>query len=108
MDAHEWLASRRPGAPAPLLKEMRRAVDRTEAGYGSLPERLAAAALSTLEAVADGTGRRAAASQLLASDALLTYACEAAAEAGPEALASVTTLLSPARFERLLAPGAGS
>lgn len=66
---------------------------------GPVHERLARAALETLGRLAAEPSRRATALHLLAVDALLTYACEAAAEAGPSALAGLTASLDWSRFE---------
>lgn len=52
------------------------------------PERLAAAGLDRLRRVIESAGDRASAFDLLAADALLTEACGAAAENGPEGLAA--------------------
>jgi hypothetical protein len=55
-------------------------------GSAAGPELLANAALDRLRLVLASAGDRSAAFDLLAADALLTQACEAAAEKGPEAL----------------------
>ena len=67
-----------------------------------LPWRLAAGALRALQAVVARPSERDTALTLLAADALLTYACEAAAESSPEALARLTTELSVRRFSDLI------
>ncbi|MBW3553920.1 MAG: hypothetical protein KY466_10435 [Gemmatimonadetes bacterium] len=72
------------------------------AGEGSLPEQLAAAALSALSTVVAGPAGRLSAATLLAADALLTYACEAAAGEGTASLQALTRGLGLDRFEALL------
>ncbi|HSH46958.1 MAG TPA: hypothetical protein VK966_14020 [Longimicrobiales bacterium] len=103
MDPFTWLEERRPPAPAPLLAAMRSELERFQAGErDALSDRLANTALSTLAEVADGAGGRPEASRLLAVDALLTYAFEAAAEAGPATLTALVQRLGAGRFESLL------
>ncbi len=79
-------------------------------GTDSTADRLAAAGLAALRRSieADSAARpdRQNAIDLLAADALLTYACEAAAEEGPEALDRFTGSLDFRRFEMLLEPNA--
>lgn len=114
-----WLEARHPVPPASLRAAMARALETgvaDEAGRRSggdngtsvpVAGRLAEAALATLAGVIRGDGGRASAAQLLAADALLTYACEAAAADGPAALDGLTAGLDAGRFERVLA-GEGS
>jgi hypothetical protein len=116
--ARAWLRARAPAAPPRLAERLERALagDAAPAGAATpaatgdgagVPEvaaALAAAALERLEVAVAHCDERAAAYDLLAADALLTYACEAAAEAGPEALLALTAALAPVRFEALL-PG---
>jgi hypothetical protein len=101
-DLGDWLDQRRPAPPEPL----RRAIDRiiTAAGPapGAIHDRLADVALGELRRVAGEPSRRSGAGRLLAVDALLTYACEAAAEGGPVALAELAERLDWTRFEALL------
>lgn len=102
-DPTAWLDQRDPPAPATL----RRVMDELLAGTppsDPLPDRLAAAGLAALEEVVRQPSRRSTASTLLAADALLTYACEAAAEAGLDELERVTAELDFERFAHLL-PG---
>lgn len=89
--------------------ELRRAVDAAlerspVARDGSVEDRLADAGLGALSRVAGVAPERSTATELLAADTLLTYACEAAAEAGPDALERLTARLDYARFARLLEP----
>jgi len=99
-----WLERREPRAPEPLFARMAAAL----AGRAEpdVPEALAGAALACLRAAVEGGRDRAAAWDLLAADALLTYACEAAAEAGPAAQAILDRIASPDHFAPLLAADA--
>lgn len=103
-----WLDARYPGMPA----ELRQALDEAladgqdaEVEGGSVADRLAAAGLTALARSIRGT-ERSTATDLLAADALLTYACEAAAEAGPAELDRLTGALDFERFATLLEPTA--
>ena len=60
------------------------------------------AGLEVLREVIAAPSGRERAMDLLTADALLTYACEAAAEEGPRALAEVLEVLDPAHFQALL------
>ncbi len=102
IDLTEWVAARRPPMPEPLKAHVVTMLERHAPPTGDVAERLAAAALGGLAAVIDGPGGRTSAAPLLAADALLTYACEAAAESGPEALDRLTRALAPSRFDGLL------
>ena len=83
---HRWLEPRMAGAPPELAADILRLVDTTAGLDLSDPvTALAAAGLAGLEQVAEGTGERSAALRLLAADAALTYAFEAAAESGRSA-----------------------
>lgn len=88
--------------------ELRQALDKAladgqdaEIEAGSVADRLAAAGLAALARSIRGTARSTA-TDLLAADALLTYACEAAAEAGPSELDRLTAALDLERFAALL------
>jgi hypothetical protein len=110
-DPARWLDERDP----PMPDTLRAAVDAALAAAGEgpaeaapttgLPELLATAALRTLERVAAAEPERATAPALLAADALLTFACEAAAEDGPAAVDRVVEALDADRFGRLLERG---
>lgn len=82
--AREWIRERRDGTPSRLS----RAVDRIVAGIAPSEEDggpwdvMARGALRQLEAVRPDAGDRDAALELLAADALLTYAFHCAAEEG--------------------------
>ena len=74
----DWVATREPPAPAEL-----RAWLKIPDGGPVASERLLGVGLLHLEEAVARPGRdREAAHQLLAADALITYACEAASEAG--------------------------
>lgn len=98
-----WLDERTPAMPSELRAALDAAVEAAgPSDADPLPDRLAGAGLATLARVARATAQRSTAMELLAADALLTYACEAAAEAGPEALERLTARLDYARFATLL------
>lgn len=99
-DAQSWLAERIAGAPADLAARMARAVADSE--RASIADTLAAAAWQCLQLSLRDPAQRASALDLLAADALLTHACEAAAAEGPEALAAFTEQWKAARFDQLL------
>lgn len=80
---------------------------RTAAEGPSPDPRLAAeafveAALDRLRGVIQAERGRGTAFDLLAADALLTYACEAAAEAGPETLDAIVRACGPAALAEAL------
>lgn len=116
-ETSRWLDQRTP----PMPWELRRAVDAAleaaelggaevraeagaEAGAESVADRLADAGLATLARVVRASQDRSTAAELLAADALLTYACEAAAEAGPETLERLIVRLDLTAFAELLEP----
>jgi hypothetical protein len=103
----EWLEDRRPAMPAALRRAVRDVVARAEAAGvvdpdAPVPDRLAECALHALGVVVRAEADRAMAAELLAADALLTYACEAAAEAGPAELDRVTGRFDEGRIGALL------
>lgn len=94
-----WLAQREAGVPKSLVARMRHHLaGRT----GPLPERLAHAGLDALRAALEAPDQRASALDLLAADALLTAAFEAAAEEGMAAVDRLAAATGPATFEDLL------
>jgi hypothetical protein len=104
-DALAWLRARAPTPPAHLADRMAAAL-RQVATVDDVPRALGDAAFVCLEAsLALGPGR-AAALDLLAADALLTYAWEAAAESGAEGLERFAADCPPERFQALV-PEAG-
>lgn len=95
-----WLTERVAG-PHTLLARMREALASTQAS--DRPTRLGEAALACLRDALKQGRDRAAALPLLAADALLTSACEAAAEEGIDALERVCATLSAQRMAELIA-----
>ena len=75
----DWLASRAPAPPDELSARLIQIAGDSNAPPRDLPSILLAQALVLLAEVGDD---RAAAPDLLAADALITYAMEAAAESG--------------------------
>jgi hypothetical protein len=106
-DALRWLSGREPPPSAILRERIEEAVRlalATAAADTPLPKLLATAGLERLRLSLSHAEERDAAFDLLAADALLTYACEAAAELGDDALARLQEDLSPDRFAALLEP----
>jgi hypothetical protein len=99
-----WLAAREPHAPPPLRDRMDSSLAAFDGDTSSMPHILAEAGLACLKEALQLGPARPAAFPLLAADALLTHACEAAAEAGPDALAKLCAALDLRRFAELL-PG---
>ncbi len=86
-DARAWLSGRRPSPPEEVSDTLH-----VDAGNAPLHARLQAAAVRRLDESRSGArGAREDAFPLLAADALLTYACEAALESPDpdEALSSL-------------------
>ena len=88
-------------APPSLAAAMERALERLPPTDEQRPMRLARAGLVALESVLTGSGERPSAVDLLAADALLTGACQKAAEEGQESLRVLLSILGPERFEAL-------
>ena len=121
MTAEDWLASRLEGAPPDLaaavmalLDEDRRteaadADGSTPAALDEIPARLAAAALRGFDAVVDESASerrsRATALRLLAADAALTYAFEAAVDLDGDAALLAERLGPHGAIGRLLEEG---
>lgn len=90
-----WLAARRPGAPPTLVEPMTRWLEDSPA---SLPDHLALAGRALLERVlARPEGGRELALDLLAADALVTYAFEAQAEVDAAVLVDVAERIAGCR-----------
>jgi len=78
-DPRDWLAGRVPRPPDALPLPV-------EDGAGGVTDRLTDSGAAALERALAGDGERRGAFELLAADALLTYACESATSApDPEA-----------------------
>ena len=73
----DWLAARVPPPPPALAEHIARIVDDLECDRSEIANRLVDAAERILKSIGDG---RDSANDLLAADALVTYAMEAAAD----------------------------
>lgn len=102
MDAWAWLETRAADIPEPLRERMRQAVAAVTA-TGEPAADLGEAALDCLRDALERGDDRAAALPLLAADALLTHAAEAAALAGPESLRAVLAKFDGPSLGRLMA-----
>lgn len=100
-DTDRWLDARLPSAPRSVRMALDPWLAETDPAE-PLHRRLALAGLRALEAVVARPSERSTATTLLAADALLTYACEAAAEAGPDALDRLTGDLGFDRFSQMI------
>jgi hypothetical protein len=100
--AADWLARETGDAPAALLHRMHEAVCALPDTDRALSEQLAAAALDCLRDALDRCDERAAALPLLAADALITAACEAAASEVPAALDRLAAACAPDRLAGLI------
>lgn len=100
-DATHWLSQRVTDAPEQLRARMFAALDMASA-TAPVHERLALAASDCLMRALRDQASRASALDLLAADALLTHACEAAAEIDSDTLATFAAAWSAQRFEQLL------
>ena len=91
MGAERWLATRDDGSPSSLRPRLAAALHVPElVSDGSLAGELCGAGEALLVRVlTGGCAARSAAPDLLAADALVTYAFEAAAESGEETAASI-------------------
>ena len=99
-EAWQWLEPRIEDAPEALRDRMHAALATSSAG--SVHEQLADGAAICLRIALQRPARRASAMDLLSADALLTHACAAAAEAGPDVLAQFTATLDAQQFERIM------
>ena len=100
-EAARWLETRIADAPAPLRARMLNALVATDTD-DDVATQLAQAAMTCLSASLHNTNERACAHDLLAADALLTHACEAAAEQGSDALIRFAESWDASRFDALL------
>ncbi len=99
-DVLAWLDARESPPPPELRARMAEALGAVKAE--TVPGALAEAALSCLQATMAQPADRASALDLLAADALLTYALEAAAELGAETLRRIASEYGPATLDRAL------
>jgi len=122
-DPVAWLEARAPAVPPALLDRLKQALaersgspqtgtgsnqsERDVAGTSGTPPLaviLAEAAIDQLRNALTNGEDRDGAYDLLAADALLTYAFEAAAEHGPEAISACARVYGPERLAALLEP----
>lgn len=103
--ARAWLEAREPDIPGPLRERMRAALSAAATGDGPATD-LAQAALDCLRAALDAGDGRGAALHLLAADALITHAAEAAAMDGEDALRQLESTLGAAALGRRFLPEA--
>ena len=97
-----WVDARRPAAPPSLRTAIAAGLETVPDGQASVPDRLAEAGVATLRSVLRRGAGRGSAAALLAADALVTFACEAAAEEGGAALERLGERLAPDALESLL------
>lgn len=95
-----WLDARANAPPAELRDRMGEAL--AAVSSETVPGALAEAALSCMKDTLAAPEERASALDLLAADALLTYALEAAAELGAEMLRDITSEYGPEKLSTLL------
>ena len=100
-DAILWLAAREPAVPAPLLEHTIKVLRSAEIAEDELPELFARSGLVALERAVLLGDDRAAAADLLVADALMTWAVEAAAEQGGDALERLVTAADVSTFQAL-------
>jgi hypothetical protein len=100
--AADWLMQHAEGVPAALharmLEAVRASASAVDASAVTTARQLAEAAVHCLRAALDQGDERSAALSLLAADALITSACEAAAADGPGALADLCADYAPERL----------
>lgn len=99
--ARAWLAMRAGAVPPVLEARLESAID-DAFDDDDLPDELADAARSCLRAALAAGDDRDAALHLLAADALITYACEAAADGGGEALSALAGMCAAERLAHLV------
>lgn len=104
--ARAWLAMRAGAVPPELEAVMENAVDEVIGENMPIHHALAEAARICLRQVLRNCEQRTAALPLLAADALITYACEAAVDEPGDALAELARSCEPARLARMLPAGA--
>ncbi len=91
-DIRTWIAARQPAAPMDLRPWLH-----TDVESGSMTERITLLARTALDEARANPGRvRQSAFDLLAADALVTYACEAALDEADPSAALRTILLKAA------------
>ena len=103
--ARAWLAMRAGAVPPALEARMESAIDDV-LEHDTIPGALADAARICLRAALAVGDDREAALHLLAADALITYACEAAANDDGDSLRDLAESWSPGSLARLVAGSA--
>lgn len=108
--ARSWLAAEAgDDVPAALMQRMNAALDEVQQTPGAdVPDALAAAAMSCLRDALQRCDHRDAALHLLAADALMTAACQAAAETSADRLRTLTAAYDVARLAAHAANTAGA
>ena len=101
-DVSAWLDAREPRPPAELRAHMDGVLAACGRESGSVVTQLGEAALHSLAAAIEQCDDRAAAIDLLAADALLTYAMEAASEIGGEAVEAAAQAYGGGRVAALI------
>lgn len=102
-----WLAEREPAPPPALARRMRELVGPAALAQPATPASLVGAAADVLgQLLAEGCDTRASALDLLAADALATYAFEAAGDAPATLRAEAARAMS--RIARVADTGAGN
>jgi hypothetical protein len=101
--ARAWLADRAESVPSALQAEMASALQEVSEER-RMPAVLAEAARICLLRALQHGDERAAALPLLAADALVTYACDAASAEGDDALQELASSLDPERLAHYLPP----
>jgi hypothetical protein len=100
VSAADWLAERKPQPPDELRAALTAAVKGAGEGTPDVAAQLVAATASLApRVVADGCGDRSGALDLLALDALMTYAMEAGSATAAECEQTAENLLSIIRSE---------
>lgn len=102
-DAIDWLDARKPPAPEDFLHRLRRAVQHHGDPAADLTHVLADSGLALLQSALRVGSDRSAAYDLLGADALLTYAFEAAAEKGTDAVIALAEEYGIERFQPIAA-----
>jgi hypothetical protein len=99
-DVFAWLDGRTPAAPPALRVRMNASLAAVQGT--SIASVLGEAALHALELAVEQCDERSAAVDLLAADALLTYAMEAAAEHGADTIEAVAMAYGGSRLVQLI------
>lgn len=108
-DARSWLAAEAgDDVPEALMQRMHAALDEVQEAPADVPDTLAAAAISCLRDALQHCDHRDAALHLLAADALMTAACQVAAETSTDRLRTLAAAYDVARLAAHAANIAGA